>query len=66
MTVSVTASISLVHHNKVMEEMKQKYGEGVEGIMSLDTGHVEIKFGGRVVETYDEKRTSRERVWEYL
>jgi hypothetical protein len=57
MTVSVTHSLSVVDYNKRAAAMKQKYGQRAEATLALDTGRVEVTLDGRVMETYEEKRT---------
>jgi hypothetical protein len=57
LAISVTHSMSVVDYNKRAAEMKQKYGQRAKATLAIDTGRVEVTLDGRVMETYEEKRT---------
>jgi len=55
--VAVTHSLSVASYTKHGAEMVQKYGERAKASLALDTGITEVRLDGKVVETYQEKRT---------
>jgi hypothetical protein len=56
-TMGVTYSLSLVNYNKLLAENKQRYGERAETNMDFDSGIIETKVDGQVIETRTEGKT---------
>ena len=55
--LSVTHSLSLVSYNQLLAENKRRYGDRAETNMDLQTGVIEVKLDGRVIETRAEGKT---------
>jgi hypothetical protein len=58
-TMAVTHSLSLINYNKLLAEMKQKYGDRATTSMEIDTGFIQVTLDGEVIETRAEKKELR-------